>query len=220
MMILVLFLQAQAHEVSDEVRRAHDRRIEACRQRVQAPEATFEDRLNLAKALHLRAVDASGQSAKSSREMLEALLAERPDDPLALAWLGSAWLLESRLAWFPGTKGRLAGRGLELLDQAVTAAEEDVEVRVVRAIAAWHLPDGFERRDQAAADLHWAAQRVEGALESGQIDAGVAAAAFLYAGEAQWSENNPQEARRMWQNAQRLGPETPSGIKARSRLAE
>ena len=101
-----------------------------------------------------------------------------------------------------------------LLDRAVSLAPEDVEIRFLRGRSTLPLPKVFGRRDVAASDLAWAAERAEVALPRD-----VAAAAWFYDGLCREEDGDREAARHAFERALRLDPEGAHGRAAAERLS-
>ncbi len=86
------------------------------------------------------------------------LAAQAPDNPLFLAYFGSADTLRARAAWMPWTKMRLAEQGLDDIDKALShlrpeddrhvyrGAPVSVETRLVAITTFLQVPDAFFHR--------------------------------------------------------------------------
>jgi hypothetical protein len=131
-----------------------------------------------ARARYYEAVDGRSESLGEARELFRKLRESDGSNPKVLAYTGSIELMEASRAIAPWKKGRLAKEGLQLLDDAVARAPQDLEVRFVRAASTFRLPEMFRRREQSEKDFAWLASRVSAAAASGVLDARVAAAAL------------------------------------------
>jgi hypothetical protein len=97
-----------------------------------------------------------------AQERFRALLAVEPANPLYLAYFGSAYTLQARESTLPWTKIHLVNKGLDLLDQALSAlrasdararaAEQNaqLETRLVAVATFIALPDALFHRLAAA----------------------------------------------------------------------
>jgi len=153
-----------------------------------------------------------------SRDSLIRLHSNNPTDPLIMAYLGSARLLEAARAMAPWRKGKLAKEGLRMLDEAVEKSPEQLEIRFLRAVSTSHLPDFFKRWKQSQSDLAWLAPRVPAAVAGGRLDARLGAAALYHHGLALARSNDLSRANAAWREAIRLGPDTRAGADARKKL--
>jgi len=176
-------------------------------------------RLSLAKVLHFRGVDGDAAAERRSAELLERLTAEKPDDAVAVAYLGSARLVFARLAWVPWQKISLVRQGLDLLDRAVTLDPRDPEVRFMRGASTRPLPRYFGRGDQSAKDLTEAVAKTKDALAKGRLDEELAAAIFYLYGFTLLDHDDRAGTLDAWRTAVEIGPETEAGRKAAGRLA-
>jgi hypothetical protein len=183
------------------------------------PTAAFEDRYAEAKALFFRARDGEEGALAEAKEALEALLVERPDDPRVFAYVGSLRLLESREATLPWNKGSLAKEGIALLDRAVKAAPDDLELRHVRGVSTLPLPGFFGVSERAAEDIRFVAERAQDAVAAGTLAPDVGAAALYEDGLLLEKDSDLEGARKRWEAAIELGPESESAAAAREKLS-
>jgi tetratricopeptide (TPR) repeat protein len=193
-------------------------RLRALEAAARARPRDVDARFALARHLHLLGVDGDEEAHDRALELLEAVAAERPG-PRADAWLGSARLLQARYTLAFWNKGDLVKEGLALLDRAVKAAPEDVEVRWMRGVGSYHLPFFFDRGDRAADDLAWVAARVAAAVDAGALSPEVAAAALFLHGVCRHDRGGLGEAQTAWRQAVALAPASAHGRAAAARLA-
>jgi 15-cis-phytoene synthase len=126
--------------------------------------------LDLVRALFFVAVDDPHAIARG-RVVLSHLHAESPafarsNHALLQAYEGAFLALDARHGRWPHARLRAVRSGLLLLDAAVTAAPDDVEVVYLRLVNTHFLPGLFGRRESARADL----RRVEKLLDRPQPD--------------------------------------------------
>jgi 15-cis-phytoene synthase len=126
--------------------------------------------LDLVRALFFVAVDDPHAIARG-RVVLSHLHAEAPafartNHALLQAYEGAFLALDARHGRWPHARLRAVRSGLLLLDAAVSAAPDDVEVVYLRLVNTHFLPGLFGRRDSARADL----RRVEQLLDRPQPD--------------------------------------------------
>jgi hypothetical protein len=177
----------------------------------------FEAAFLRARRAILDLVD-GGSAGGLPRAEIEALHAERPDDARVLAYLGSLRLLEGKAEVIPWKKGELCMEGLRLLDRAVEAAPDDLELRFVRGRSTLPLPFFFRREAQARDDIFHVARRAVEATLAGTIEREVAAAALLEEGILREEGSEPERARQSWSAAAELAPDSRYGRAARARL--
>jgi len=178
-----------------------------------------EARLSLAKLLHFRAVDGDAKAASQSTELLERLASEQSDDPVVLAYLGSARLVAARLSWNPWRRLSLVKEGLDLMDRSVASAPEDPEVRFMRGASTRPLPRYFGRSQLSSQDLSEAAARARPAYTSGRLDKELAAAIFYLYGFTRLDQHDRDGTERAWRTAIEIAPTSKAGRKAAGRLA-
>ena len=139
-------------------------------------------------------------------------------NPRVAVYRGACRLLESAAAPMPWDKGRLARQGLDLMDGAVRAAPDDLEVRLVRGLTCAHLPRFFNRRAVAAGDLQRVAGGAAEAVRSGELDPDLAAAGLYHFGELRREAGDAAAARDAWRRAAELAPDSPAGRAAAERI--
>jgi hypothetical protein len=174
--------------------------------------------LNAARRLYYAGIDGDDQAREQSARMLALLAPAYPDNPLVMAYFGSARLIESGRTFAVWRKGRLAKEGLAALDKAVAAAPDNLEVRFVRAISTFHLPGMFQREQQCREDFSVLARVAESAAATGRLERRLASAALFHHGVLLERSHDAAGARAAWMAAARVGPDTPAGRDAAARL--
>ncbi len=182
-------------------------------------QAGFADRLAEARRAYFADLEGERGADDRARQQFAALAAERPNEPVVDAYLGSLDLLESARTFAVWRKHTLAADGLEKLDAAVNRAPDNLEARFVRALTTWHLPFFFHRKEQAEQDLGFIGPRAEQAARQGSLPAPLAAAALDYWGQVlAGGDERAGEARKAFEAAVRVDPGSPGGEDARKRL--
>ena len=171
-----------------------------------------------ARARYYEAIDGRDAAWQEARALFVKLREVSDDDPKVLAYAGSIELKEASRAFAPWKKGKLAKAGLELLDEAVKRAPDDLEVRFVRAASTFPLPKMFGRNQQSEADFAWLAARLSASPASATIEPRLAAAALYRHGLIRERLGDRDGARAAWGAAVRLGSHTGAGADARKRL--
>ena len=141
-----------------------------------------------------------------------------PDDPLVTVYYGSLRLLEAQRTWALWKKNSLSKQGVQLMDHAVSATPNNLEVRFVRAATDRNLPSFFGRKEQAQSDLGFVVRRAEEAVRQGVLEPRLAAASFLYYGELCRDQSRSDEAMEAWRTAVRLAPDSHAGRVAANKL--
>jgi hypothetical protein len=167
--------------------------------------------------LFYQAVAGDREALTRATAFFEQAQREDPSQPSVRAYLGASQLLNAAAATWPWEKGRLAKEGLVLLDQAVAAAPEDLEVRFIRGMTSYRLPRFMKRREVAAADLDMVASQAVAAAEEGTLAPALATASLYHHGLI-LEEENPIAAVAAWKKAAALDPDTPGGQAASLRL--
>ncbi len=169
----------------------------------QGPVSPFEN----AKNLHFQGVQGNAEAHEKAFTQLQALHAQQPGNAKVKAYLGSNRLIAARDHWWPPTKGELATQGTVLLDAAVEAAPDDLEVRFLRGTSTVNLPKQGGRYDIAVTDLQYVADRAVDAVEHDMLEVRFAVAACLQYADVLESRGEADAARRYRQAAHALQQE-------------
>ena len=180
----------------------------------------FAQRLSGARVDYFRGLQ--GDSTAEDRALTEftALDREHPRDPIVMAYRGSLQLLQAGRTWAVWNKHRLASNGLAKLDESLTIAPHDLEVRFIHAETTWHLPFFYHRKDEAERDFAYIAQRAERAAATGALPAELAAAALDDYGRILAEKRDSAGARRAFLAAVRVDGQSPGGRDASSQLKQ
>ncbi len=184
--------------------------------------ADADTTLQRAKALHFTGLEGDDVANRQAVTLLREWLKQHPDDAVALAYFGSARLLQAREKPAMNELFALSKEGLTALDQAVHLAPHNLEVRFMRAMACRHLPGFFGRSQQSIDDLTLIAADAEQAVQRGEFDARLATAALYHHGLNLEAAGRLQAAREAWQQAVNLpgAVDTPARRAAQQRLDE
>jgi hypothetical protein len=188
--------------------------------RIASTQPSFRQRLAGAKDLFYRVVAGDLDSLPASQKILEELGGADSPDAEVMAYTAAADLLEAKGASLVWDKVRLAQQGLALQDRAVATGPDNLEVRFLRGVTDYQLPDFLGRHEIGVSDLAAVAAVAEEASRTGQLDSRAAAAALVYQGKALEDDYKVTEAIAAWQAAVRIAPDSPGGIDAIKHLAE
>jgi tetratricopeptide (TPR) repeat protein len=163
---------------------------------------------------HNLAVGGAKGEATQAVELLKPAVAALPEDRMALAFLGSAHTLIGRDASNPITKVDAVKKGIKLLDEAVEAAPESLEVRLVRASNSAALPAMFERGATFDTDVGFMMAHTE------LLDASpLGPTCYVLIGDFHKNKNAYGEAVGAWKKAlEQAGEEGQAGRDAKERL--
>jgi hypothetical protein len=188
--------------------------------RIASTQPSFKQKLAEAKDLFYCAVSGDRQALPDAQKMLEELGGGDSPDPEVVAYTGAADLLEANRSDSVWDKMRLAREGLDLQDKAVRDAPSNLEVRFLRGVTNYQLPDFLGRHNVGVEDLATVAHVAEDAARVGRLDKRAAAAALVYHGKALEAKYKIPEAIAAWNAAVRVSPDSPGGIDAAKHLAE
>lgn len=117
---------------------------------VNVSEKDIEILLEQVIPLHKDAVEGNEKAVQDMHHLLERMRSDYPGHPLADAYHGSTMMLIARDSTKPLEKLRWSKAGLKLLDGAVSAAPQDVMIRLLRGKTAYILPEKHFHRSQTA----------------------------------------------------------------------
>jgi len=181
----------------------------------------YRSRLSAARVAYFKVVTSNDQAADAqAHEALARLEREYPGDPVAKAYRGSLELLDAAHNWAIWNLHKQAADGLSLLDAAVAEAPDEPEARFIRAATDWHLPGFYHRKAQCEADFALLAGRAEEDARRGKLPPELAAAAYGYWGQILVNRGDPAAARKAFEAALRVAPQSPAGVDAGRRLEE
>ena len=172
-----------------------------------------------AKDLFYRSVAGDHDALPAAQKKLEDLGGGSSSDPQVVAYTGAAKLLQAARAPF-WEKPQLGREGLDLEDRAVAMAPKDLEVRFLRGVTAYQLPEFLGRRATATSDLAYVASVAEQAARDGRLDPRAAAADLVYDGKVREEKYDAAGAIADWRAAVRISPDSPGGKDALKHLAE
>ena len=170
-------------------------------------------------ARHEKAVNGDKKETRTLTADLERWTQDEPQNYLLLAYLGSAYTLDSRDAW-PGP-GKLAylRKGGTALDAAVAADPANPAVRFVRALDFYELPAIFGKHRAANDDFHILTQQLEGARPMPYtLNIDTAQAIYYYAGLSDVQFDQQPLARDAWRRGIALAPQSKLGQKMQAAL--
>lgn len=176
----------------------------------------FEDPLILEiHALHEKAAKGDEDATEDLVEKLEELTEKDPKNALLKAYLGSAYTLASRDAFYGPNKLKLLKKGLQTMDAAVESDPENCPARFIRAVNNFNLPAFVNRRDNARTDFAYLLKQLNEA-ETGshplELSAITRQAIYYYAGLCQVQLKQTADAKSAFEKAY--------GLDAHSDLAE
>jgi tetratricopeptide (TPR) repeat protein len=172
-----------------------------------------------ARALYYRGSDGDKRAYAEADRRFTDLYRQDPHDPRVEAYYGSLRLLEASSTWALWKKNSLSKQGIQLLDSAVSAAPRDLDIRFVRAITTYALPDFFHRKQQSKDDFALLAREAPEAVRSKRLEPRLAAASLYYHGEFLKDAGDMASARSSWQESIRLAPDSRAARESRAALA-
>jgi len=186
------------------------------------PDAGFDARVNtepcndmarfcLMRCDYYRAVEGDREAADKAMALLRELKAAHADDPLVMVYHGSLLLLRAGRSASLDEKVEFTREGLMEMERAVEAAPQVVEVRFVRGMTSVNLPGILGRRKVGEEDVAWVADRAVKAVESGELQPEMAAAALTLDGKRLMKIGERDAALKRWRGAILLAPESRSG---------
>ncbi|MGE5529879.1 MAG: hypothetical protein ACM3X6_12165 [Patescibacteria group bacterium] len=110
------------------------------------------DSLQKAIDLHRRGVEGDKEAVKQAHALLEKLRAAVPGEDLVEAYYGSVTALLGRDAVDPNERFAKAIEGCKILDNCVSRAPDNTEIRILRAYVCYRLPETFFHRTSTAVE--------------------------------------------------------------------
>jgi hypothetical protein len=168
---------------------------------------------------HEKAVDGDKKETKALTADLERWTQDEPGNYLLLAYLGSAYTLDSRDAW-PGP-GKLSylRKGGATLNAAVKGDPENPAVRFVRALDFYELPAIFGRHRAANDDFHLLIAQLEGTRPMPYaLNVDTAQAIYYYAGLSDEQFSQTAQAKDAWRRGIALAPQSKLGQQMQAAL--
>jgi len=183
-----------------------------------APTNAHSEQIRQARNFYYQGIYGDKAAGEKSDQLFTELHKQLPNDPLVTVYYGSLRLLEAQHTWALWKKNALSKQGVQLIDSAVSAAPNDLEVRFVRAATDLNLPSFFKRKPQAQSDFDFIVQLAEEASRQGSFDSQLAAASFVYYGDLCQEQSRLKEATDAWKTAVRLAPDSHAGRVAADKL--
>ena len=171
-----------------------------------------------ARTLYYRGMAGDENAFRAADHLFSELYASHPALPLIQVYYGSLRLLEAGRTWAVWQKQRLSEQGILLVDSAVRADPQNLEIRFVRAVTTYHLPAFFHRKQQSKDDFAHLARVAERAVRNGQFEPRLAAASLYFYGEFLAEDGCKREAIASWRSAVTLAPGSPAAEGAEKRL--
>ncbi len=189
--------------------------IEYLKNRVAADPANRQLQLDLARNYYALAVEYDTAALTEAEKILDRLLAEEPDNAVALAYRGSLQGLKLGYSLVPsGQAYATVQKNFGDLDRAVALAPDNEEVRRMRGYSTLYTPS-IAGRDQLAVDDFSHLVRL---LEDQPNSAPQRAEMLLTLGDAYNKMGEAEEARLNWQRAAELNPNSSTATAAELRL--
>jgi hypothetical protein len=159
------------------------------------------------------------KEVKSLTTDLERWTKDEPQNYLLLAYLGSAYALDSRDAWIGPGKLTYLRQGDAALDSAVKGDPSNPGIRLLRAMNYYELPAMFGKHKAANDDFHILIRQIEGRQPMPYtLTTDTAQAIYYYAGlsDVQFSQN--AQAKDAWQRGIALAPASKLAQKMQAEL--
>lgn len=158
--------------------------------------------------MYYKGSDGDKASYSEAEKLFDALHTEDPADPRIEAYTGSLRLWEASHTWAVWKKNTLSKEGIELMDAAVGADPENLEIRFVRAVTDYSLPSFFHRREQAEQEFKLLAAQAPAAADAGKLEPRLAAASLYFRGMFLRAASDNTGAEDAWKRAISIAPES------------
>ena len=170
-----------------------------------------------ARNLYYLGIYGDKASGEQADDLLGKLHQQFPDDAVVTVYFGSTRLIEAEHTWALWRKNSLSKQGIQLMDSAVAAAPQNLEVRFVRGATERELPGFFGRKRQAQDDLKTIVTAPE-PVRRAWLEPKLIAASFYYYGLDCESAGTKREALEAWRTSVRVAPDSHSGRLAAEKL--
>lgn len=111
---------------------------------------------------HNLGVDGDKEAVKTACKMFKKIYSDNPQDCLAEAYLGSATALLGRDEIDPNKRFKFALDGLKILERAVSKEPRNIEIRILRGMVCYRLPEiYFHRLSTAVEDFNFLISQYE-----------------------------------------------------------
>lgn len=150
---------------------------------------------------------------------LERWTKDEPSNYLLLAYLGSAYALDSRDAWIGPGKLSYLKKGDKALDDAVKDDPSNPAIRLLRAMNYYELPAMFGKHRAAHEDFQYLIGQLKGVMPMPYaLNPDTRQAIYYYAGLSDIQFNQPAEARDAWTTGLAIAPASKLGVKIQAEL--
>jgi tetratricopeptide (TPR) repeat protein len=139
-----------------------------------------------------------------AEKYLSRLLALDEKHARGMALLGSVLTMRARDAFWPNTRLDYLKRGLNTMDAAVKLAPDDAEVRLIRAVNNFQMPNFLNRDEIARNDFEWIWEKVQVQPEKYTNDLKQNAA--LHYGLVLQKNKRLEEAKQVWKKGLEIEP--------------
>lgn len=175
-------------------------------------------KLELAKATHYLSIAGDADAGERAELLLFELNEAQPDEPVIIAYYGSARLMKAARTWVVWKKGELAKEGILLLNDAVEADAENPEIRFLRGASTYHLPGFFGMAEQSEGDFAAVVETAQDDVTTGRLAPELAAAAYFHHALILDDASKEIEAIEAWQIAADLAPQSRASQDAEKEL--
>jgi hypothetical protein len=161
----------------------------------------------------------SDKGVKALTTDLEHWTKDEPQNYLLLAYLGSAYALDSRDAWIGPGKLTYLREGDKALDEAVKSDPANPAIRLLRAMNYYELPAMFGKHSAAHDDFQYLLKQLKGTLPMPYtLSSDTQQAIYYYAGLSDIQFSQHAGAKAAWQTGLALAPQSKLGVKIQAEL--
>jgi hypothetical protein len=172
-------------------------------------------------ARYQKAWDGDKKEAKALTADLERWMKDEPNNYLLMAYLGSAYALDSRDSWIGPGKLSYLKKGDAALDTAVKSDPTNPAIRLLRAMNYYELPAMFGKHRAAHDDFAYLIEQLRGALPMPYaLTNDTRQAIYYYAGLSDIQFSDTAGAKDAWQTGLALAPQSRLGVKTQAELSK
>jgi tetratricopeptide (TPR) repeat protein len=174
--------------------------------------------LKLGRIYHDMGAKGDKDAVNKAADYLEKLIALNPNHAEAHCWYGSVLTLKGRDAWFPLSKANYVNKGMAEMDKAVSLAQDNILIRMIRAANGIALPEMFNRLQTAVSDYEYLKNR--GKEKPGSIDGKTYLSVLFNLGCAYTQKGDFAKSKENFNLILEMDPNTELAKTARAKLAQ
>jgi tetratricopeptide (TPR) repeat protein len=174
--------------------------------------------LKLGIIYHDRGAQGDKEAVNKAADYLEKLIELNPGHAEAHCWYGSVLTLKGRDAWFPLSKANYVNKGMAEMDKAVSLAQDNIRIRMIRAANGLALPDMFNRLQTVVSDYEYLKNKEK--EKPGSLDSKAYYSVLFNLGRAYSQKGDYGKSRETFHQIIEMAPDSELAKSAREKLAK